>query len=87
MSYDPRDEISSEIGGELVDILGGMKREGNCIEYPYSCYDKGCDEIYRFETEEDFNKVLKFINSGNCWFKRRIIVIDEKYWEIRVNLD
>ncbi|MBR0369681.1 MAG: hypothetical protein IJH63_03015 [Methanobrevibacter sp.] len=92
MSYDPRDEVSSEISSKITDLLGGMiEVEENCYGFPFNRYNKGSSEIYSFFSGEDFDKVMDFINNDeehDFYLNRaRLIEFDENYCEMRFNLN
>ena len=100
MSYNPKDEISNDIGEELTEILGGritaieIDWKGNEEEVtraPYDAYDKGCDEIIRFFSEGDFDKVMNYIEDDKQEKfrvnKNRLIVANRKNCEMRFSLN
>lgn len=100
MSYNPRDEIVNELNSEIRELLGGWitqieincngeKEEISCS--PFNAYNKGCDEIILFNTTNDFDKVMNYINDDSQEKFRlnpnRLLVANRKNLEMRFKIN
>lgn len=100
MSYNPKDEIRSEIASEVTTMLGGLKVEETCEDgsirkcysTPFDGYEKGSTYMIRFDCVEDYDKVLNYIEHtdyvriNGCVCGSRLIAANRKYCEMRFNL-
>lgn len=101
MSYNPKEEITSIIGNELTEMLGGNRVEEEtledgrtirCISLPFNGYDKGNTYMVVFDCVEDYDKVLNYMEHtdylkiNNCICGGRLIYAKRKRSEMRFKL-